>query len=58
MLVTDRLASHPNPLRRLAFNEALSYDIHLTEDAIFALQAHLERLRFLKFFSDRGLHNP
>ena len=55
ILVAERPQQHRSAIHRLAFNEALKAEISVTEDAIARLRSHLERLEYLKHFSDSSL---
>ena len=55
ILVAERPQQHLSSTHRLAFNEALKAEIEVTQDAITRLRSHLERLEYLKHFSDSSL---
>jgi len=55
ILVNERPQCHPDLSHRIAFNEALSYEIDVTQSTIRHLRTHLEALESLKIISDNLL---
>lgn len=52
MLFNEQPQHHPDVDHRLAFHDALSYELHVTRTALNNLRAHLANIELLKQLSD------